>query len=159
MTEQTWFKSQKVLSTFSDPLILWEDFGMTQPIFCDLKTTCFSFQEILVPWPLTLKNNRHLPLIMVNQLVNQVVWIWHFQFDLCPAYNIFFPSDAMALTFVLWLWKSKGSSFHQGDQMYQSWNLRFVQDFPSNWCYSPDLWPWNTIGIFLSSWWLYDPES
>ena len=94
---------------------------------------------ILWPWPLTLNNNRHLPLnIMVINILYQVVRSWSFRFSLYPAYNV--------RSFDLQPWKTCWSivpSCKILELMVQfvSCLQCILPRFPAMWQYDLDLWP------------------
>jgi hypothetical protein len=101
-------------------------------------------------WPLTLKNNRVPPLMMVIKCTILVVWPWSLRFGFYPAYKVFLQSDATALAFDLWPWKTIGfllSWWWSSVPSYMTLKLTVrslscLQGFSTKWCYNLDLWPW-----------------
>jgi hypothetical protein len=72
---------------------------------------------------------------------------------------LFCLKDFSTKRYDLELWPLTLKTSHPGDQVYQvvwSWSLQFYTAYKVSiikWCYTNDLWPWQTISCFFASWW------
>jgi hypothetical protein len=128
---------------------------------------------MLRPWPLTLKNNRVPPLmIMMNctklydpevkhtvrslsclqgfstkRCYSLDLWPWKIRFLLSWWWSIV-PTCKWCYDLDLWPWKTIG--------FILSWCWSIVPT--CKWCYGLDLWPWKTIAFILSRCWSSVPN-